>query len=113
MRKTTIFAVTVLSVSGCYDEPYRRPPTLSYDYSLPYRPYGPRPHHAIPRYEQPRSESVSPDAQPDDTDPVMAPGDENEVIGGDEPPRDRTLRRINPQPPVERHRDHSGDYNAN
>jgi hypothetical protein len=113
MRKTTIFALTALSVSWCYDEPYPYPPAFPYEYSPPYRPYRPRLHHAIPRYEQPESQSRAPGAQPDDPDPVMAPGDENEVIGGDEPPRDPSMRRVEPQPPFERHRDHSGDYNAN
>jgi hypothetical protein len=79
--------IAMLPLAGCY-YPYSNPAPY-----VPYRSYG---------YPGP--------AIPDEADPTAGPRpyDPNEVIGGDEPSPEHygTVHR----PYIERHRDHSGDY---
>ena len=44
-----------------------------------------------------------------DADDVVTHLGDEAVIGGDEPPRNDSVRRVRRPPPVKRHRDHSGD----
>jgi hypothetical protein len=117
MTKFAILGLMVILASGCYYDPNPFLPSYPYGYAYnqyqPYRPYRPyQPNSSMPHYEELEPKAYGPQGYPHpDPDGVVRSPDDEEVIGGDEPPPDGSNRQVRPQPPVERHRDHTGDYN--
>jgi hypothetical protein len=121
MARTSILGLTVVLLSGCYDEPPVPAPT--YPNGFAYnpapenwraRPYVPdrssRSDDRRPRNEEAEPEvSTQPAPPPGDSDDTMRSLDDEEVIGGDDPPPDHPIRRST-RSSIERHRDHRGDY---
>jgi len=117
MTKVTTIGLISILLSGCYDEPFAYPPTYppGYVYNQPPEPYRPdwryQPGHAVPGNREPAPDAYAPPPSAELTDPDGAArsSDDEEVIGADEPPVDRSGMRVTRQPQVERHRDHRGD----
>jgi hypothetical protein len=121
MTKITMLGLASVLLSGCYVEPHVYPPSYPYGYAYnePYRPYFPdrryfsdHPYRPEPGYAEPEPDTSSAPASPRQADPDGLAGslEQEDVIGGDEPPTERSGRRTRLPPSVERHRDHSGDY---
>jgi len=115
MIKITALGLASVMLCGCVVEPHTYAPAYPYGYAYnqqfaPYAPY--RPRRSVPPEEQaePDAYAAPVEREPSDAEEVMRSPDEEEVIGGDDPPPDHSIRRSRPQPSIERHRDHSGDY---
>jgi hypothetical protein len=128
MTRLTILGLTAILLSACYVDPPPYVAPLPYWYANneppgPDRPDKPHKHgHSVPPLQEPDPETAHPetpdpetiepqaDSQPSDTDDGMRSAEVEEVIGGDEPTPDRSRARVKRPLPVERHRDHGGDY---